>query len=115
MLEHNAFVSLEVDSPLISPELTRSFLWLLFNFFNAICLKDFNGINQELDVVEDTMLLPHIPITPSNTLQKFIEFNLNKVFTILTKFSGEKKYIYLFLLIKQKKFFFLDFVLTQYN
>lgn len=93
VIEHNAFETLGVNSALISPELTRSSLWLLTHLIEALSTSNLDTTNQDdFFSSEDTTLLLRIPTISSNVLQKLIEFILSKVFAILTKLSGETKY-----------------------
>lgn len=99
-MEHNAFENLGVGAALISPELTRSSLWLSARMVAALSPSNIDttlvAIDQQEDRTrfEEAMLLPHIPIVSSSVLQQIIDFILSKVFAILTKLPGEVKYVF---------------------
>lgn len=103
MLEHNALESLGINAALISPELTRSSLWLTSRVIAALSPRGIDAASDPVDSPEERVrfdeakLLPHIPIASSAILQKVIEFILSKVFTILTKLTGEEKFVFFLL------------------
>lgn len=94
MLEYNALENVGAEAVLISPELTRTSLWLCSIMISSLsvgaegCGED--AAEDASDDAASAALLPQISLH-SPTTTRIVEFVLSKVFLILMKMPGDDK------------------------